>query len=72
MHPDLLPFARDGWGNRFCFVDAPDALAPEGFAIVYWMYETFSAVPIASSLRPSCAGLGCRRGRTRATLTTRR
>lgn len=49
MHPDLLPFARDGWGNRFCFVDAPDALAPEGFAIVYWMYETFAAVPIASS-----------------------
>lgn len=49
MHPDLLPFARDGWGNRFCFVDTPDPLARESRAVVYWMYETFSAVPIASS-----------------------
>lgn len=49
MHPDLLPFAADAFGNRYCFArsvqDADDA-EPR---VVHWMYETYRAVPIAES-----------------------
>lgn len=49
MYPDLLPFACDGFGNLFCFLvrggAQPDALS----AIVFWSYETFRCLPVASS-----------------------
>lgn len=48
MHPDLVPFAEDGFGNLFCFVHRAAGSVPS-HAIVYWMYETYRAVPIASS-----------------------
>ncbi len=49
MHPDLLPFAEDGFGNQFCFHRQPREGAIQSRAIVYWMYETYRAVPLASS-----------------------
>lgn len=58
MHPTLIPFARDGWGNRFCFVRPGAAHGSEGSAIVYWMYETFTAVPIASTCEGFLRWLG--------------
>lgn len=49
MHPELMPFAEDGFGNLFCFVrsERPSMRGDRG--VVYWMYETYRAVPIASS-----------------------
>ncbi len=47
MHPDLLPFATDGSGNRFCFHLRGD-LVPQITGIVYWSYETYRAIPIAT------------------------
>ena len=49
MHPDLLPFAVDSCGNRFCLVRGVGATNPERFPVAWWMYETYRAVPIASS-----------------------
>lgn len=49
MHPDLLPFALDSTGNRFCLIVSGDQRDADEFAVAYWMYETYLAVPIASS-----------------------
>jgi len=49
MHPDLLPFAEDGFGNRFCFVCRGGAADGDQPPVAYWMYETYRALPIASS-----------------------
>lgn len=49
MHPDLIPFAQDGFGNRFCFVRSERDAMRGVRAIAYWMYETYRAVPVASS-----------------------
>jgi hypothetical protein len=51
MHTELLPFAQDGAGNRFCFIVPTDETATGRRPIAYWMYETYRAVPIASSFR---------------------
>lgn len=48
MAPELLPFAVDAVGNRFCLVMRDDIEDPEQLPVVYWMYETMLAVPIAS------------------------
>jgi len=48
MHSDLIPFANDGTGNLFCLVNGRSKTAKHG-AVVHWMYETYSATPIASS-----------------------
>ncbi|TVQ96061.1 MAG: SMI1/KNR4 family protein [Deltaproteobacteria bacterium] len=45
-HPAFLPFAVDGAGNQFCFRFAPGGGPP---SVVYWMYETFAALPISGS-----------------------
>lgn len=49
MHPDLMPFAEDGFGNQFCFYRSEQEQSRRSRAIVYWMYETYRAVPIAST-----------------------
>lgn len=49
MHTELIPFAHDGAGNRFCFIFPHDELNTGRRPIAYWMYETYRAVPIASS-----------------------
>lgn len=51
MHPELVPFAQDGTGNRFCFIVPHDDLKGTQRPIAYWMYETYRVVPIASSFR---------------------
>lgn len=48
MPPSLLPFAVDAVGNRFCLVMNATSDDPETLPVVYWMYETTLAVPIAS------------------------
>lgn len=48
MAPELLPFAVDAVGNRFCLVMDDTQEDPEKLPVVYWMYETALAVPIAS------------------------
>lgn len=48
MPPELLPFASDAVGNRFCLVMDDEGTDPEKLPVVYWMYETTLAVPIAS------------------------
>ena len=48
MHPDLVPFAEDGFGNRFCFYRSARDGCRVNRSIVYWMYETYRAVPVAS------------------------
>lgn len=48
MPPELLPFASDAVGNRFCLVMDADEDDPGKLPVVYWMYETTLAVPIAS------------------------
>lgn len=48
MPTELLPFAMDAMGNRFCLVMAPIHQDPEKLPVVYWMYETGVAVPVAS------------------------
>lgn len=48
MHPDLMPFAEDGFGNQFCFLVDPPSGQPTG-AVFYWMYETYRAIPVAST-----------------------
>jgi hypothetical protein len=58
MHPDLIPFARDSWGNRFCFYRPGAPRGGEGSAIVYWLYETFTAVPVASTCEGFLRWLG--------------
>ncbi|MFT4704084.1 MAG: hypothetical protein ACI81R_001780, partial [Bradymonadia bacterium] len=58
MHPDLVPFARDGWGNRFCFLRPSDTRRPGDSVIMYWMYETFVAIPIASSFEAFLRWIG--------------
>lgn len=47
MSPELVPFADDGAGNQFCF-HVRGAAEPRITGIVYWSYETYRAVPIAS------------------------
>ena len=49
MHPDLIPFAEDGFDNQFCFVRSERRSMRRCRAVVYWTYETYRAVPIASS-----------------------
>lgn len=58
MHPDLMPFAEDGFGNQFCFYRRPREGAVRSLPIVYWMYETYRAVPIASSFDGFLAWIG--------------
>lgn len=58
MHPDLMPFAEDGFGNQFCFYRHPREGAVQSRPIVYWMYETYRAVPIASSFDGFLAWIG--------------
>lgn len=48
MPPELLPFALDAMGNSFCIVCSDRVHDPESFPVVYWMYETRRAVPVAS------------------------
>lgn len=48
MPPELLPFAMDAMGNRFCLVRSAIHHDPEKLPVVYWMYETGVAVPVAS------------------------
>lgn len=48
MAPELIPFAMDAVGNRFCLVRNHIHTDPERLPVVYWMYETSVAVPIAS------------------------
>jgi hypothetical protein len=48
MHIDLLPIAVDGSGNRYCFVRSEQPGMPRE-AVVCWMYETYRAVPIATT-----------------------
>lgn len=48
MPPSMLPFAVDAVGNRFCIVMDEDIDDPERLPVIYWMYETALAVPIAS------------------------
>ncbi len=58
MHPDLLPFAADACGNRYCFartVDDDDDTPP---AIVHWMYETYRAIPVARSFEAFADWMG--------------
>ncbi|MCB9532446.1 MAG: SMI1/KNR4 family protein [Myxococcales bacterium] len=49
MHPDLMPFAEDGFGNQFCFYRSARDGCRANRSIVYWMYETYRAVPVAST-----------------------
>lgn len=68
MHPDLVPFAEDGFGNQFCFVHGSSEAMEGVQGVVYWMYETYRAVPIASSFDAFLkwvaltAGVSARRG----------
>lgn len=48
MTPELLPFAMDAMGNSFCLVRTDVHHDPEKLPVVYWMYETKLAVPVAS------------------------
>lgn len=48
MHPDLVPFAVDASGNRYCF-HVPGVRRGRRAAVVCWMYETYFALPVASS-----------------------
>lgn len=48
MTPELIPFALDAMGNNFCLVRSDFHSDPERLPVVYWMYETKVAVPIAS------------------------
>ena len=48
MAPELVPFAVDAVGNRFCLVCSRIAQDPETLPVVYWMYETSVAVPVAT------------------------
>ena len=65
MHPTLIPFARDGWGNRFCFVRpgaAQGALRPGDALPDVRLFPLSDAPPpsaaaaAATSLRAACAG----------------
>jgi hypothetical protein len=47
MNPELVPFADDGAGNQFCF-HVRAGSEPRITAIVYWSYETYRALPVAS------------------------
>lgn len=58
MHPDLMPFAEDGFGNQFCFFRSEQERSRSSRAIVYWMYETYRALPIASSFDGFLAWIG--------------
>ncbi len=58
MHPDLVPFATDGAGNQFCFFRNGKDSCRGVRAIVYWMYETYRAVPVASSFDGFLSWLG--------------
>lgn len=49
MHPDLIPFALDGLGNRFCFYRSPRPSCRGIDAVVFWTYETGHAIPVAAS-----------------------
>lgn len=49
MPPELLPFASDAVGNRFCLYREHSQQNPEKMPVVYWMYETTLAVPVATS-----------------------
>lgn len=48
MAPEFIPFAVDAVGNRFCLVRNHIYTDPEKLPVVYWMYETSVAVPVAS------------------------
>ena len=48
MPPELLPFAIDAMGNSFCLVRSDVHHDSEKLPVVYWMYETKLAVPVAS------------------------
>lgn len=48
MLPELVPFAIDAVGNTFCLVCSALYADPEKIPVVYWMYETGVAVPVAS------------------------
>lgn len=48
MPPELLPFAMDAMGNSFCLVRSAVHHDSEKLPVVYWMYETKLAVPVAS------------------------
>jgi hypothetical protein len=49
MHPDLIPFAVDGMENRWCFYRGGRPDSPHAGAVVYWMYQTYRAIPVADS-----------------------
>lgn len=49
MHPDLVPFAVDGLENRWCFYRGGHDDSKHRGAIVYWMYQTYRAIPVADS-----------------------
>ena len=49
MHPDFVPFAVDGFGNMFCFHRASVPMGAGQLPVVYWQYETYTAVPVSGS-----------------------
>jgi hypothetical protein len=48
MHPDLVPFASDGLGNRYCFYRSARPELKGHPAIVFWVLESNRALPIAT------------------------
>lgn len=49
MHPDLIPFATDGIGNRYCFYCSSRPALRHVETIVFWVLDTARAIPIAEN-----------------------
>lgn len=49
MHPDLVPFATDGVGNRYCFYCSSRPELGHIETIVFWVLDTARAIPIAEN-----------------------
>ncbi len=58
MHPDLLPFAHDGADNLYCLHRSARHAMRDVAPVMLWMYETYHAVPVASSFETFVAWLG--------------
>lgn len=49
MHLDLVPFATDGVGNRYCFYRSANPACADVDAIVFWVLDTARAIPLAEN-----------------------